>query len=156
PARAAAERDRRLVPGRDSGRAPLGACAVPALRRGLRHGGRERAGCADLGRRGGLAVRRPRTRGGRQPGRRAQRLRARASDRARLRRRQAPPRATRGPGLSERLLSSGPVTGSPFPHLLAPLDLGWVRLRNRALMGSMHTGLEDREADYPRLAAYFA
>jgi len=48
------------------------------------------------------------------------------------------------------------VTGSPFPRLLEPLDLGWVRLRNRALMGSMHTGLEDREADYPRLAAYFA
>ena len=48
------------------------------------------------------------------------------------------------------------MTGSPFPHLLEPLDLGWVRLRNRALMGSMHTGLEDREADYPRLAAYFA
>ena len=31
-----------------------------------------------------------------------------------------------------------------------------MQLRNRALMGSMHTGLEDREADYPRLAAYFA
>jgi 2,4-dienoyl-CoA reductase (NADPH2) len=45
---------------------------------------------------------------------------------------------------------------TPFPHLLAPLDLGFVRLRNRALMGSMHTGLEDREADYPKLAAYFA
>ena len=44
----------------------------------------------------------------------------------------------------------------PFPHLLAPLDLGWVVLRNRSLMGSMHTGLEDREADYPKLAAYFA
>jgi 2,4-dienoyl-CoA reductase (NADPH2) len=44
----------------------------------------------------------------------------------------------------------------PFPHLFAPLDLGWVVLRNRSLMGSMHTGLEDREADYPRLAAYFA
>ncbi len=48
------------------------------------------------------------------------------------------------------------MTGPLFPHLLEPLDLGWVRLRNRALMGSMHTGLEDREADYPRLAAYFA
>ena len=48
------------------------------------------------------------------------------------------------------------MTGSPFRHLLEPLDLGWVRLRNRALMGSMHTGLEDREADFPRLAAYFA
>jgi 2,4-dienoyl-CoA reductase (NADPH2) len=43
-----------------------------------------------------------------------------------------------------------------YPHLLAPLDLGFVQLRNRALMGSMHTGLEDREADYPKLAAYFA
>ena len=43
-----------------------------------------------------------------------------------------------------------------FRHLLAPLDLGFVRLRNRAVMGSMHTGLEDRAAHYPRLAAYFA
>jgi 2,4-dienoyl-CoA reductase (NADPH2) len=31
----------------------------------------------------------------------------------------------------------------PYPHLLAPLDLGFVTLRNRVLMGSMHTGLED-------------
>lgn len=45
---------------------------------------------------------------------------------------------------------------SPYPHLLAPLDLGFTQLRNRVLMGSMHTGLEDREADYPKLAAYFA
>ncbi len=43
-----------------------------------------------------------------------------------------------------------------FPHLLRPLDLGFVTLRNRVLMGSMHTGLEDRARDYPRLAAYFA
>src|ERR1700741_570078 len=48
------------------------------------------------------------------------------------------------------------VTQSPFPHLLAPLDLGFLTLRNRVLMGSMHTGLEDRREDYPRLAAYFA
>ena len=48
-----------------------------------------------------------------------------------------------------------PTRSSPYPHLLAPLDLGWVRLRNRVLMGSMHTGLEDRARDYPRLAAYF-
>jgi 2,4-dienoyl-CoA reductase (NADPH2) len=40
--------------------------------------------------------------------------------------------------------------------LLAPLDLGFVTLKNRVLMGSMHTGLEDRARDYPRLAAYFA
>jgi 2,4-dienoyl-CoA reductase (NADPH2) len=43
-----------------------------------------------------------------------------------------------------------------FPHLLAPLDLGFTRLRNRVLMGSMHTGLEDRAKHFPRLAAYFA
>lgn len=43
-----------------------------------------------------------------------------------------------------------------YPHLLAPLDLGFVTLPNRVLMGSMHTGLEDRARDYPKLAAYFA
>ena len=45
---------------------------------------------------------------------------------------------------------------SPYPHLLAPLDLGFTTLRNRVLMGSMHTGLEDHRRDFPRLAAYFA
>ncbi|MGD8976384.1 MAG: NADPH-dependent 2,4-dienoyl-CoA reductase, partial [Gammaproteobacteria bacterium] len=39
---------------------------------------------------------------------------------------------------------------------MAPLDLGFTTLRNRMLMGSMHTGLEDKARDYPRLAAYFA
>ena len=48
------------------------------------------------------------------------------------------------------------VTQNPFPRLLAPLDLGFMTLPNRVLMGSMHTGLEDRRDDYPRLAAYFA
>jgi len=43
-----------------------------------------------------------------------------------------------------------------FPHLLSPLDLGFTTLRNRVLMGSMHTGLEDNKKDFPRLAAYFA
>jgi 2,4-dienoyl-CoA reductase (NADPH2) len=43
-----------------------------------------------------------------------------------------------------------------YPHLLAPLDLGFVKLRNRVLMGSMHTGLEDHARDYGKLAAYFA
>jgi 2,4-dienoyl-CoA reductase (NADPH2) len=43
-----------------------------------------------------------------------------------------------------------------YPHLLAPLDLGFTRLRNRVLMGSMHIGLEDDPAHYDRLAAYFA
>ncbi len=45
---------------------------------------------------------------------------------------------------------------APYPRLLAPLDLGHTTLRNRVLMGSMHTGLEDREKHFPRLAAYFA
>ncbi|MCH2241247.1 MAG: NADPH-dependent 2,4-dienoyl-CoA reductase [Aquabacterium sp.] len=44
---------------------------------------------------------------------------------------------------------------SPYPHLLAPLDLGFTTLKNRVLMGSMHTGLEDGR-DLSRLAAYFA
>ena len=48
------------------------------------------------------------------------------------------------------------VTPNPFPHLLAPLDLGFTTLPNRVLMGSMHTGLEDRAEDYPKLAEYFA
>jgi 2,4-dienoyl-CoA reductase (NADPH2) len=48
------------------------------------------------------------------------------------------------------------VTPNPFPHLLAPLDLGFTTLPNRVLMGSMHTGLEDRADDFAKLAAYFA
>ena len=44
----------------------------------------------------------------------------------------------------------------PYPHLLEPLDLGYVKLRNRVLMGSMHTGLEDDPKKFPRLEAYFA
>ncbi len=43
-----------------------------------------------------------------------------------------------------------------YPHLLSPLDLGFTSLRNRVVMGSMHTGLEDRVGDTDRLAAYFS
>ena len=43
-----------------------------------------------------------------------------------------------------------------YPHLFEPLDLGHTTLRNRIVMGSMHTGLEDRAKDFDRLAAYFA
>jgi 2,4-dienoyl-CoA reductase (NADPH2) len=43
-----------------------------------------------------------------------------------------------------------------YPNLLAPLDLGFTTLPNRVLMGSMHTGLEDRAGNYPKLAAYLA
>jgi 2,4-dienoyl-CoA reductase (NADPH2) len=45
---------------------------------------------------------------------------------------------------------------TPYPHLLAPLDLGFTTLRNRVLMGSMHTGLEDDPKHFHRLTAYFA
>jgi 2,4-dienoyl-CoA reductase (NADPH2) len=45
---------------------------------------------------------------------------------------------------------------APYPNLLSPLDLGFTTLRNRVVMGSMHTGLEDRAGDIDRLAAYFA
>ncbi|WP_297426333.1 NADPH-dependent 2,4-dienoyl-CoA reductase [uncultured Acinetobacter sp.] len=40
--------------------------------------------------------------------------------------------------------------------LFRPLDLGFTSLKNRVVMGSMHTGLEDRFYNYPKLAAYFA
>ena len=43
-----------------------------------------------------------------------------------------------------------------YPHLLSPITLAGVTLPNRVLMGSMHTGLEDKVAHFPRLAAYFA
>ena len=44
---------------------------------------------------------------------------------------------------------------SHYPHLLAPLDLGFVTLPNRVLMGSMHTNLEER-GDWNRVAAFYA
>ncbi len=43
-----------------------------------------------------------------------------------------------------------------YPHLLAPLDLGFTTLKNRTLMGSMHTGLEDGRKHFGRMADYFA
>lgn len=42
-----------------------------------------------------------------------------------------------------------------YPHLLAPLDLGFTTLRNRTLMGSMHLGLEERPNGFARLAAFY-
>jgi 2,4-dienoyl-CoA reductase (NADPH2) len=44
----------------------------------------------------------------------------------------------------------------PYPHLLAPLDLGFTTLPNRVLMGSMHTGLEDGRKHFPAMAAFYA
>lgn len=43
-----------------------------------------------------------------------------------------------------------------YPHMLAPLDLGFTTLKNRTLMGSMHTGLEEKPGGFERMAAYFA
>ncbi len=45
---------------------------------------------------------------------------------------------------------------SAYPHLTAPLDLGFLTLRSRVLMGSMHTGLEEAEGGLERLAAFYA
>ena len=43
-----------------------------------------------------------------------------------------------------------------YPNLLAPLDLGFTQLKNRVLMGSMHTGLEEFKDGHYRMAAFFA
>ncbi|WP_044738440.1 MULTISPECIES: FAD-dependent oxidoreductase [Bacteria] len=45
---------------------------------------------------------------------------------------------------------------SNYPHLLAPLDLGFTTLKNRVLMGSMHVGLEEAPGGYDRMAAFYA
>ncbi|WP_277059913.1 oxidoreductase [Rivihabitans pingtungensis] len=45
---------------------------------------------------------------------------------------------------------------SAYPHLLAPLDLGFTTLKNRCLMGSMHTGLEEAPNGFARMAAFYA
>jgi 2,4-dienoyl-CoA reductase (NADPH2) len=42
-----------------------------------------------------------------------------------------------------------------YPHLLSPLDLGFTTLKNRVLMGSMHTGLEEKSDGFERMAAFF-
>jgi 2,4-dienoyl-CoA reductase (NADPH2) len=47
------------------------------------------------------------------------------------------------------------TTAVPFPRLFAPLDLGFTRLKNRILMGSMHTMLEEMPGGFEKMAAYF-
>lgn len=47
-------------------------------------------------------------------------------------------------------------SSSSYPHLFSPLKVAHLTLKNRVLMGSMHTGLEDKAKDFPALAAYFA
>lgn len=48
------------------------------------------------------------------------------------------------------------MTKTQYPHLLKPLDLGFTTLKNRTLMGSMHTGLEEAKGGFQRLAAFYA
>ncbi len=48
------------------------------------------------------------------------------------------------------------MPGNAYPHLFAPLDLGFTTLKNRVLMGSMHTGLEEAPDGFSRLAAFYA
>jgi 2,4-dienoyl-CoA reductase (NADPH2) len=43
-----------------------------------------------------------------------------------------------------------------YPNLFSPLDLGFTQIKNRAIMGSMHTGLEESENGFERMAAYFS
>ena len=45
---------------------------------------------------------------------------------------------------------------TPFPHLLSPLRVGTTSLKNRILMGSMHTGLEEAPDGYARMAVFYA
>ena len=48
-------------------------------------------------------------------------------------------------------------SNQPYPHIFTPLDLGYTTLKNRIMMGSMHTGLEDLGVEgYEKMAAYFA
>jgi NADH:flavin oxidoreductases, Old Yellow Enzyme family len=48
------------------------------------------------------------------------------------------------------------MSANSYPHLFEPLDLGFTEIRNRVLMGSMHTGLEDRFWNLHKMARYFA
>ena len=51
---------------------------------------------------------------------------------------------------------SASATSTTYPHLLAPLDLGFTTLKNRVLMGSMHLGLEEAPKGFERMAAFYA
>ena len=50
-------------------------------------------------------------------------------------------------------MKTGKIT---YPNLLQPLDLGFTTLKNRVLMGSMHTGLEEEKDGFKKMAAYYA
>lgn len=56
---------------------------------------------------------------------------------------------------SDHIITTRLTGESMYPHLLAPLDLGFTQLRNRVLMGSMHTGLEEERGELKKLAAFY-
>ncbi|WP_352336464.1 FAD-dependent oxidoreductase [Psychrobacter sp. 16-MNA-CIBAN-0192] len=64
--------------------------------------------------------------------------------------------ASHDPSLTIDAAISTTDKNAHYPHLFEPLDLGFTTLKNRVVMGSMHTGLEDRFYNYGKLAAYFA
>ncbi len=66
------------------------------------------------------------------------------------------PACFRRTSLGPRLRGDDRQMRTPYPHLLAPLDLGFTTLANRVLMGSMHTGLEEAPDGYARMAAFYA
>lgn len=47
------------------------------------------------------------------------------------------------------------MTQASYPHIFEPLDLGFTQIRNRVLMGSMHTGLEEEKGGFDKLAAFY-
>ena len=52
-------------------------------------------------------------------------------------------------------LINSEIMSTPYPHLFQPLDLGFTKIKNRIVMGSMHTGLEEAKDGYDKMAAYF-
>lgn len=48
------------------------------------------------------------------------------------------------------------MSSQTYPHIFQPLDLGFTTLKNRVLMGSMHTNLEETKGGFERLATFYA
>lgn len=53
-------------------------------------------------------------------------------------------------------MTAATASANLYPHMLAPLDLGFTTLKNRVLMGSMHVGLEEAKDGFARMAAFYA
>ncbi len=55
----------------------------------------------------------------------------------------------------KRITKKQPTMQNQYPHLFKPLDLGFVTLPNRVLMGSMHTGLEEERGGFKKMATFY-